>query len=83
VAAKDLREILFWYTTASGPELAQRMKARIFAAIERAVAFPHSGTPTRKEGDRALVVAPYILRYRIHPDHIMILRVRHGARKPV
>jgi plasmid stabilization system protein ParE len=28
------------------------------------------------------VVYPYVIRYRITVDHLRILRVRHGARRP-
>jgi toxin ParE1/3/4 len=29
-----------------------------------------------------IVVSPYIIRYRVEPERVIILRIRHGARRP-
>ena len=37
----------------------------------------------RRNGLRELtIISPYIIRYRIEPETIVIVRVRHGARRP-
>jgi plasmid stabilization system protein ParE len=45
--------------------------------------FPHRGRPVPRTNMRELVSSyPYIIRYRIEGDRVIILRVRHTARRP-
>jgi toxin ParE1/3/4 len=45
--------------------------------------FPHRGRPVPGTDMRELVTAyPYIIRYRIVGDDVVILRVRHTSRRP-
>jgi toxin ParE1/3/4 len=45
--------------------------------------FPHRGRPVPRTNMRELISSyPYIIRYRIEGDRIIILRVRHTARRP-
>ncbi len=45
--------------------------------------FPHRGRPVAGTPLRELVSAyPYIIRYRIEAERVIILRVRHSARRP-
>jgi toxin ParE1/3/4 len=45
--------------------------------------FPHRGRLVRGTGMRELVtVSPYIIRYRVTADTVIILRVRHSSRRP-
>ncbi|MCB8874101.1 type II toxin-antitoxin system RelE/ParE family toxin [Acidisoma silvae] len=45
--------------------------------------FPHRGRIVTGSALREIVVThPYILRYRVQGDEVVILRVRHAARKP-
>lgn len=47
------------------------------------VHFPHRGRMVPKTNMRELVSAyPYIIRYRIDGDTVIILRVRHTSRRP-
>jgi len=60
-----------------------RLAERLSAAGDSLSFFPDRGRPVRGTGLRELtVVYPYIIRYRITADHVRILRVRHGARRP-
>jgi plasmid stabilization system protein ParE len=59
------------------------MADALFAAGDNLADFPHRGRPVRGTPMRELVtVSPYIIRYRIAGDTVIILRVRHGARRP-
>jgi plasmid stabilization system protein ParE len=29
-----------------------------------------------------VTVAPYLIRYRVRPDGVVILRIKHGAQRP-
>lgn len=45
--------------------------------------FPHRGRPVGTSDLRELVTSyPYIIRYRISGEAVVILRVRHGSRWP-
>ncbi len=45
--------------------------------------FPHRGRPVPGTNMRELISAyPYIIRYRVEGDRVIILRVRHTARRP-
>ena len=65
------------------PGAAQRMADALLAAGDSLVNFPHRGRPVRGTAMRELVfVTPYIIRYRVERDRVVILRVRHSARRP-
>jgi plasmid stabilization system protein ParE len=65
------------------PQAAARMADALLAAGDSLASFPHRGRPVRGTAMRELVtVSPYIIRYRIAGDTVIILRVRHGARRP-
>jgi toxin ParE1/3/4 len=45
--------------------------------------FPYRGRPVPRTNMRELISSyPYIIRYRIEGDRVIILRVRHTARRP-
>jgi toxin ParE1/3/4 len=65
------------------PGAAARMAEALFKAGDSLVNFPHRGRPVRGTAMRELVtVSPYIIRYRIVGDDVVILRVRHTSRRP-
>ena len=64
------------------PLAAQKLAARLVAAAESLADFPERG---RRVGDNTrelTVIRPYVIRYRIEDDRVLILRIRHGARRP-
>jgi toxin ParE1/3/4 len=64
------------------PGAAVRMAEALFKAGDSLVNFPHRGRPVRGTAMRELVtVSPYIIRYRIVGDDVVILRVRHTSRR--
>jgi toxin ParE1/3/4 len=45
--------------------------------------FPHRGRPVPRTSMRELISSyPYVIRYRVEGDRVIILRVRHTARRP-
>jgi plasmid stabilization system protein ParE len=55
----------------------------ILAAGDGLQRFPNRGRAVPGTRLRETTLArPYIIRYRVAADHVRILRVRHGARRP-
>ncbi len=81
-ALADLADIRR-YIAAFNPDAAQRIAARLIAVGNGLVNFPERGRPVSDTDLReATVVYPYIIRYRVDGDRVLILRVRHGMRRP-
>lgn len=59
------------------------MAASLLASGDSLAHFPHRGRPVRGAAMRELVsVTPCIIRYRVERDQVVILRIRHSARRP-
>jgi plasmid stabilization system protein ParE len=43
---------------------------------------PHRGRPVPGTRMRELIVSPYIIRYQVDRNRVLIVRVRHGSRRP-
>jgi plasmid stabilization system protein ParE len=80
-AVREL-EAIGAYVEAVNPLAAQRLTTRLIAAAEALVDYPQR---FRSAGlDREVVaVKPYVIRCRVDADRVLILRVRHGARRPL
>jgi addiction module RelE/StbE family toxin len=64
------------------PRAAAHLAESLLAAGDSLENFPHRGRPVRGTSLRELVtVSPYIIRYRVAGDTVIILRVRHTARR--
>jgi toxin ParE1/3/4 len=71
------------YLTDFNPRAPVHLAESLLAAGDSLVNFPHRGRPVRGTNMRELVtVSPYIIRYRVTADTVIILRVRHGSRRP-
>jgi addiction module RelE/StbE family toxin len=79
-AVEDLRNIRD-YIEQFNPSAASGFAARLVAAAESLADFSERGRPVSGKRRELLVVWPYIIRYRVEAEHIIILRVRHGARR--
>ena len=80
-AVADLEEIRR-YIGAFNPRSAQDTADRLIAAGNGLANFPNRGRPVSGTDLRELtVVSPYVIRYRVAGDHVLILRVRHGMRR--
>jgi addiction module RelE/StbE family toxin len=73
-------EAIVEYVEAFNPAAARRLGERLIEAADSLAQFPERGRDAG-EGRRELVtVWPYILRYRVEAERVVILRMRHGAR---
>ena len=71
------------YILEFNPQAAQRLADALFGAGDSLALFPHRGRPVSDTGMRELVsIDPYIVRYEVPEDDVVILRVRHAARRP-
>jgi toxin ParE1/3/4 len=79
-AKTDLALIDQWLLQEASKEVADRVVARLATAALQISKFPYTGQLTRN-GNRRLVVEPYLMRYRVEEDRVIILRIRHGAQR--
>lgn len=82
LAVSDLR-IIHNYISAESKVYADRMIERIIAKVTVLNNFPESGRVVPEFGHktiRELLEGNYRIVYKIHPDHIGIVRVHHTAR---
>jgi len=56
------------------------MAVRLIALADSLANFPERGRDAGEGRREQTIVPPYILRYRVEADRVVILRVRHGAR---
>lgn len=71
------------YIAQSNPPAAETIGARLVPLGNSLVGSPNGGCPG-DDGVRELVtVRPYILRYRVIEDRVVILGIRHSARAPL
>ena len=71
------------YLTDFNPRAAVHLAESLLAAGDSLVNFPHRGRPVHGTDMRELVsVSPYIIRYRVTADTVIVLRVRHSSRRP-
>lgn len=71
------------YIDDRNPAAAAKIGARLLALGNSLTSSPNRGRP-RSNGTRQLVtVRPYILTYRVMDDEVVILSIRHGARRPI
>ncbi len=78
--AADNLEAIVSYIELFNPSAARRMAERLIALADSLAEFPERGRDAGKERRELTVVPPYILRYRVEKERVVILRVRHGAR---
>jgi toxin ParE1/3/4 len=65
------------------PSAASDMADRIIEAANSLATFPYRGRQVPGTQLRESTIShPYIIRYRVGADGVVILRVRHGARRP-
>jgi toxin ParE1/3/4 len=70
------------YLAARNPAASQRLLQRIADARQQLADFPQSGPPAVTPGLRRLIVAPYVLTYRIRGTVVEVLDFRHGRQSP-
>ncbi|HLV07687.1 MAG TPA: type II toxin-antitoxin system RelE/ParE family toxin [Croceibacterium sp.] len=73
-------DLIAAYIDQFNPEAGQRFARRLFEAGESLQQFPHRGHPDGGGGRVLAIVRPYLIRYRIADDTVLILDIRHGRR---
>ena len=64
------------------PLAAQRLAQRIQDAVGRLRHAPSTGRPLPSGLRELVTVRPYVIRYRITGAEIVVVRIRHAARRP-
>lgn len=80
-----LREIehIYRYIAQFNPRAAENMVSEILSAGDSLESFPYRGRAVPGTQLREFTLAyPCMIRYRIAADHVRVLRIRHGARRP-
>ena len=77
--AVDNLEAIATYVSAFNPAAAQRLAERMIALADSLVEFSERGRGAGDGKREMTIVWPYILRYRVEGDTVLILRIRHGA----
>lgn len=72
------------YITVDSPRYARIVAERLFASVDRLVAFPLSGRVVPELNDPALrevIESPYRIVYRVRADVLEVITVVHSARR--
>ncbi len=85
-ARRDLENIRT-YVAQFKPLAAQGLAHRLVEAVEALAHYPTRGrllsdAPSDANRRELVIVWPYLIRYRVEPERIIILRIRHGALRP-
>lgn len=79
-ALADVEAIYQWIAH-DRPLAAQRMAQRFLEAGDRLETNPLRGRAIARGRRELVFVRPYLIRYRIETERVLILEVRHGARR--
>lgn len=74
-------EAIVTYVSVYDPAAAERLGRRLIELADSLAEFPDRGRAAGKGRREITTVWPYILRYRVEGDRVIILRIRHGARE--
>jgi plasmid stabilization system protein ParE len=73
-------EAIVTYVAAFDPAAAGKLASKVIEVADSLAEFPHRGRAVGGGMREITTVWPYILRYRVEQDRVIVLRVRHGAR---
>lgn len=73
-------EAIIAYISAFNPAAAVRLGERLIAVADSLAEFSERGRDVGDGRREMTTVWPYVLRYRVEGDRVVILRVWHGAR---
>ena len=71
------------YISDFSPLAAQRMALKLKNAADSLAEHPARGRPIPKGRRELVIVAPYLIRYRLTETAVEIISVRHGAQGPM
>lgn len=73
-------EAIVAYIEAFNPAAARRLGERLIEVADSLVEFSVRGRDAGLGRREMTTVWPYVLRYRVEEERVVILRIRHGAR---
>ncbi|MDP3675007.1 MAG: type II toxin-antitoxin system RelE/ParE family toxin [Novosphingobium sp.] len=73
-------EAIVAYIAAFNPAAASQFGERLIALADSLAEFPDRGRDAGDGRREMTTVRPYVLRYRVEPERVIILRIRHAAR---
>ncbi|MEO6091982.1 MAG: type II toxin-antitoxin system RelE/ParE family toxin [Novosphingobium sp.] len=73
-------EAIVAYISTFNPAAAVRLGERLIAVADSLDEFSERGRPVGGGKREMTTVWPYVLRYRVEGDAVIILRIRHGSR---
>lgn len=73
-------EAIVTYVSVYDPSAAERLGQRLMELADSLAEFPDRGREAADGRREMTTVWPYILRYRVEAERVVILRIRHGAR---
>ena len=72
-------EAIAEYIAAFNPAAAERLATRLIELADSLAEFSDRGRDAGGGRREMTIVWPYVLRYRVEGDRVVILRIRHGA----
>lgn len=79
--AIDHLEAIVTYVSVYDPAAAERLGRKLIELADSLMEFPERGRDAGDGRREMTTVWPYILRYRVEAERVIILRIRHGARE--
>jgi toxin ParE1/3/4 len=73
-------EAIVAYIAAFNPAAADRLGGRLIEAADSLAEFSDRGREAMGGTRETTIVWPYVLRYQVEQEQVIILRIRHGAR---
>jgi toxin ParE1/3/4 len=73
-------EAIVTYTAAFNPSAADRLGERLVELADSLSEFSERGRDAGNGAREMTIVWPYVLRYWVEAERVIILRIRHGAR---
>jgi toxin ParE1/3/4 len=73
-------EAILTYVAAFDPMAATRLAGRLIEVADSLAEFAERGRDAGGGLREMTTVWPYVLRYRVETDRVIVLRIRHGAR---
>ena len=78
--AADNLDAIVTYVELFHPPAAERLAIRLIALADSLATYPNRGRVVGDGRREMVIVPPYVMRYQVEAERVVILRVWHGAR---